>query len=328
VQAANSGANDLSARTAAQSEITALTDEITRISDSTSFGGTKLLDGTYGVKAATATGNTVNGVTLASAQLVTANDTFSITIDGGSTVVVGDTVANGSGGIFPNHGTIGPNPLNSSAQVIAEDIAAKTNAALATAGSVHAGNVTVTVSEADDSAPGAERYAFKMEVSGLEDGKNFVLADVFGGPLTDAGLPTGAAVAAAGDGGQFQIGANQVDTLKVTIDNIDAASLGIDTVDVTDPADANAAIELFDAAIAKVSTQRGELGAVQNRFESMINNLQVTTENLVASESRIRDTDMASEMTNFTKSQILSQAGTAMLAQANQVPQGVLSLLR
>ena len=99
-------------------------------------------------------------------------------------------------------------------------------------------------------------------------------------------------------------------------------------MDVTTDTGAAAAIVALDSAISSVSTQRGTLGAVQNRFESMINNLQVTTENLVASESRIRDTDMASEMTNFTKNQIMTQAGTAMLAQANQVPQGVLSLLR
>ena len=83
-----------------------------------------------------------------------------------------------------------------------------------------------------------------------------------------------------------------------------------------------------DAAYQSVSTARAELGATQNRFEHTINNLNVAVENLSASESRIRDTDMASEMVNFTRSQILSQAGTAMLAQANQAPQGVLSLLR
>ena len=77
-----------------------------------------------------------------------------------------------------------------------------------------------------------------------------------------------------------------------------------------------------------MSTTRGELGAVQNRFESTIRNLQVTTENLSASESRIRDTDMASEMVEFTKSQILQQAGTAMLGQANQIPQSILQLLQ
>jgi flagellin len=77
-----------------------------------------------------------------------------------------------------------------------------------------------------------------------------------------------------------------------------------------------------------VSASRGTLGAIQNRFESMINNLAVTTENLQASESRIRDLDMADEMVKFTKTQVLQQAGTAMLAQANQVPQSILSLLQ
>jgi len=91
---------------------------------------------------------------------------------------------------------------------------------------------------------------------------------------------------------------------------------------------ADKAIENIDAAIQTVSTARAELGAKQNRLEMTIKNLNVSVENLTASESRIRDTDMASEMVSFTKSQILSQAGTAMLAQANQMGQGVLSLLR
>ncbi|HWJ66576.1 MAG TPA: flagellin, partial [Nocardioides sp.] len=82
------------------------------------------------------------------------------------------------------------------------------------------------------------------------------------------------------------------------------------------------------AAITEVSTQRAELGAVQNRFEHTINNVNVAIENLSASESRIRDTDMAQEMMSLTRAQILSQAGTAMLAQANSAPNGVLQLLR
>ena len=90
---------------------------------------------------------------------------------------------------------------------------------------------------------------------------------------------------------------------------------------------ASSAIALLDAAISEVSTARGALGALQNRFESSINSLQVATENVSASESRIRDTDMAMEMTNFTRNQILLQAGTAMLAQANSIPQSVLKLL-
>jgi len=127
--------------------------------------------------------------------------------------------------------------------------------------------------------------------------------------------------------GVFQVGAttDATDFLTVAITTV-AAPTGINVA--TSAATARTAIDTIDGLITTTSAQRGELGALQNRFESMINNLQVTTENLVASESRIRDTDMAAEMTNFTKNQILSQAGTAMLAQANQVPQSILSLLR
>jgi flagellin len=91
---------------------------------------------------------------------------------------------------------------------------------------------------------------------------------------------------------------------------------------------ATSAITALDTAIKTVSTQRADLGAIQNRFDHTINNLNVAVENLTASESRIRDADMAQEMVQFTRNQILSQAGTAMLAQANQASQGVLSLLR
>jgi flagellin len=91
---------------------------------------------------------------------------------------------------------------------------------------------------------------------------------------------------------------------------------------------ASSAITALDSAIGTVSTNRANLGAVQNRLEHTISNLSVATENLSASESRIRDTDMAQEMVSFTRSQILTQAGTAMLAQANQAPQQVLQLLR
>jgi flagellin len=94
------------------------------------------------------------------------------------------------------------------------------------------------------------------------------------------------------------------------------------------PSGGERAIDILDDAISQVSTARAGLGALQNRFEHTINNLNVAVENLSASESRIRDTDMASEMVNFTRAQILSQAGTAMLAQANQAPQGVLRLLQ
>jgi flagellin len=102
---------------------------------------------------------------------------------------------------------------------------------------------------------------------------------------------------------------------------------GTATFNATAGAGASAAINAIDAAITTVSGARADLGAIQNRFEHTINNLHTTIENTTASESRIRDTDMASEMTNFTRTQVLTQAGTAMLAQANQATQSILKLL-
>lgn len=130
----------------------------------------------------------------------------------------------------------------------------------------------------------------------------------------------------------FQVGANATtdDTIKVKSQDISGYKDALDgkITAAKDNASYQALIKELDAKIADASTKRGSFGAVQNRFEHTINNLNVAVENLAASESRIRDTDMAAEMMQFTRGQILSQAGTAMLAQANQVPQGVLSLLR
>jgi flagellin len=105
-------------------------------------------------------------------------------------------------------------------------------------------------------------------------------------------------------------------------------SLGLDTVDVSTQSGAKAAIKTIKDAINTVSSTRGDLGALQNRLEHTINNLGVTTENMSAAESRIRDVDMAKEMMNYTKNNILVQSSQAMLAQANQLPQGVLQLLK
>jgi flagellin len=126
--------------------------------------------------------------------------------------------------------------------------------------------------------------------------------------------------------GTFQVGANAGEEMTIDIDAISAADLGTDALDLT--TGASGAITTIDTAIQTVSDQRASLGAYQNRFEHTINNLNVAVENLSASESRIRDTDMAQEMVSFTRSQILTQAGTSMLSQANQASQNVLSLLR
>ncbi|WP_191566717.1 flagellin Hag [Metabacillus idriensis] len=138
------------------------------------------------------------------------------------------------------------------------------------------------------------------------------------------------------DGKVFQIGANAGQSLTLTIGKMDAATLAVGTgageatvgVDITTQANASTAITLVNTAIETVSGERSKLGATQNRLEHTINNLGTSSENLTAAESRIRDVDMAKEMMEQTKNSILSQAAQAMLAQANQQPQGVLQLLR
>jgi flagellin len=123
----------------------------------------------------------------------------------------------------------------------------------------------------------------------------------------------------------FQVGAADGDTIAVsTISLGSVVSSGVFSLSATGTTD----ISEIDSAIAGVSAARADFGAVQNRLEHTINNLSTYEENLTASESRIRDVDMAYEMVNFTKLQILQQAGTSMLSQANQAPNSVLSLLR
>jgi flagellin len=129
---------------------------------------------------------------------------------------------------------------------------------------------------------------------------------------------------------KFQIGANKDQTITLSIGSMDAATLGVDAIngEMDTATKATAAIEVINTAITKVSTERAKLGANQNRLEHTIKNLDTSAENLQAAESRVRDVDMAKEMMSFTKNNILQQAAQAMLAQANQAPQGVLQLLR
>lgn len=126
----------------------------------------------------------------------------------------------------------------------------------------------------------------------------------------------------------LQVGANQNQVISFTIMTGTATSLGISGISVTSNASANSALASIDAAIGTVTTERAKLGALQNRLEKTINNLGSQAENLTASESRIRDTNVALETISLTRLQILQQAGVASQAQANSAPQAVLSLLR
>ncbi|BFU42130.1 flagellin [Krasilnikovia sp. MM14-A1004] len=300
VQSSNGGSNDAEAKSAAQKEFTQLNDELDRIGNTTSFGKSKLLDGSFG-HAEELQGVKVDPSTNA---LPTGAFSFDITDIDGVTLGTPITVS----GAGPGAGA--------SAKDVADSINTALQSALKTAG--YKGNeVAATAQVADDGS------GFTFKFSGPKD---FTLADT-GTSLADLGVTAGAsATNTTANTGQFQVGANSGETLNIAISKIGANALGTDILDLT--ANPDAAIDAIDAAIKTVSDQRASLGAYQNRFEHTINNLNVSVENLSASESRIRDTDMAQEMVQFTRNQILTQAGTSMLSQANQASQNVLSLLR
>lgn len=180
---------------------------------------------------------------------------------------------------------------------------------------------TGTYDSADDrKALQAEVNSLVAEINNIASSLNFNGIKLLNGTVKDV---------------TFQIGVTKDNILTTELANMKADQLGITaagglkigSINIDTQTGASKALAAIEAAIKQVSTQRGEFGAVQNRLEHTINNLGVTAENLSASESRIRDADMAQEMTSFTKQQILVQAGTAMLAQANARPQSVLQLL-
>lgn len=178
-------------------------------------------------------------------------------------------------------------------------------------------------------------YSVKLEdttnTDGDADGK--IYFNVKGNAevaITDGAGVGKASVPNNGKGLTFQIGANGVEDQRVTlnVNDMSSSAIGVANADVSTQDAANAAIDMIDAAVKTVSMQRAGLGALQNRLEYTVNNLTTTNENLTAAESQIRDTDMATEMINYTKNNILQQASQAMLAQANQQPQAILQLLQ
>ena len=290
VQASNTGGLSTDAKGNIQSEMGQLKQELTRISDTTQFNGTKLLDGKYDGKfqIGANVGETINvkvGTSMGASGLgVSGVDVTQPTAAGASTATTVAAVPGTSG-------------------TVATVSAAKDFTKAESFDTLN-GNVTVGGKSLDLSTV---KYAAGSDATARLGALNAA--------LTNAGV---GATASATTTGLVLTGA----TPATTVDAPDKA------VNFTTASGADGAILAIDAAIKSVSTTRADLGAVQNRFDHTVKNLNVAVENLSASESRIRDTDMASEMVNFTRSQILSQAGTSMLAQANKIPQGVLSLLQ
>lgn len=300
VQSAND-TNTQTERDAIQGEVDQLTQEINRIANTTEFNTKKLLNGDL-----TGLADAKDGVL--SKEGTFANGTVSLgTVTGNVTALAVTDVlqitvkSESGGGLFSEHSFDYAKTLGATFTVSA--------AAAGTGFIISDGTNTITVAlsnEDDISAGDTITLSLTKTVAAQTDASKQVVA---------------------------QIGANAGQTMGIGIGDMRSTALGVSLSDgtalsVSTQGKAAGAIKLINNALESVSTSRAALGAYQNRLEHTIANLDTSAENLQASESRIRDVDMAKEMMNFTKQNILNQAAQSMLAQANQAPQGVLSLLR
>jgi flagellin len=290
VQAGNDS-NNADSRKAISTEVTALTSELTRISDSTNFNGTKLLAG---------------GADLSFQVGANSDKSSQIAVGLGSANV--NTVVNALGG--------------------------KDASGVAFVGAVQDKGVVISTTAATSISI--------AQSGGLTKSINLAVSDTSAQVLAKLQAGVGSAFTVTADAttsGKYNVVSNDASLTDTTVNKIVVSGTGVtdgsvtnaaadQALDFSTAADAAASIAVVDKQLANVSTARANLGALQNRFESVVKTLAVSTENLTAAGSRIRDTDMAAEMVKYTRSSILTQAGTAMLAQANQSNQGVLSLLR
>ncbi|UAK16761.1 flagellin [Sporolactobacillus terrae] len=362
VQSSND-TNTASDREEIQKEISQLTSEVDRIADTTEFNTKKLLTGSIGVQ--TSNGENITKLNVGAAtksgtlNFTTADATMATQASATINIATGTTAAaDGTLNITANGQTY--NVGFSAGQTfddIAKNISSTVDGYTATFD-----QTTSDLAITSDDANADQSISVAEAVANTLDGSDHTTAEAGTGTnasgLTAAGASfayqgnnvtvtsgdfTGLQFTLASEGATaavngssitvsggltFQIGANEDQNLNLSINAMDSQNLGISQVDVTTQAGANSAISKIDNAIGSVSSERAKLGAYQNRLEHTINNLGTSSENLTAAESRIRDVDMAKEMSNFTKNNILNQAAQAMLAQSNQLPQGVLQLLR
>ncbi|WP_353086493.1 flagellin [Stenotrophomonas sp.] len=292
VQASNA-TNSASDRKALQAEVEQLVSEIDRVAKQSDFNGTKLLDGSFTsqlfqVGANAGQSIAINNVVDAKADAL-GNAKFAAASTGATI-----TVTTELSGVIINGAAIGTIPAKDNTADFSAAAAAAINSKIGETG-VYA-EVVTTAGTPDDT------HALKL--TSVEADRDLVITGtaVPGFTLSTVAAPTAVAATATG---QF-----------------------VKDLNVSTYVGAQQALEIVDKALESVNSVRADLGAIQNRFTSVVANLQTSSENLSASRSRIRDTDFAKETAELTRTQILQQAGTAMLAQANQVPQNVLSLLQ
>ncbi|MGB6099056.1 MAG: flagellin [Comamonas thiooxydans] len=314
--------NSTEDRAALQKEVTQLKEEIDRVASTTTFNGTKLLDGSFTEKSFQVGANLGERISIdkiVNAQAKNLGDYYQTTTGTALTGAQATTAAVGATDLTDS--------TNATFAAIANGaIKITLNGSGSSPETIDLKNIgAVSVAMESNDAPGVTAANNAAATKRLEDvaksiseatGGRVTATVETGGKLKISSLEefsfTGAAAATAG--------------LDATDKGVKAT--GFDNVSVKTAADADLTILSMDAALKAVNSARADLGAIQNRFESVVSNLSVNSENLSASKSRIMDADFASETANLSRSQILQQAGTAMVAQANQLPQGVLSLLR
>lgn len=290
VKSANGTMSD-SDRKTVQDEVAQLKEEITRISEVTEFNGQKLLNGEFELKGYVY-GNPDVKVSSYSKEVPTKEYTI-------NSLTIKKEVVNGeeTGDYFVSAKQLGagfPDPGNMRAEMNGNLLTLK----------------------------GANNFEITLDLTGVD------LEQKLAVPGDEVNL-TNLKIDATGIGAmRLQIGANEGQVLAVEIPAISLRNMEMEDLDVSTKDGALDAIDSIDKAIRYVSRVRGKLGAYQNRLESTVNSLDITSENMTAAYSRIMDVDMAEEMTNYTTNQVLTQAGTSMLAQANERPSQVLQLLQ
>ncbi|WP_313339590.1 flagellin [Stutzerimonas nitrititolerans] len=310
LQAAN-GSNSDSERTALNDEVTQLKKELDRISNTTTFGGRQLLDGSFGV---------------ASFQVgAAANEIISVGIDEMSSKSLTGTYYKAD---FGSGATVASGSSISAGEETINIVLSKDD------GSTETKSVKVSFKEGDTADDATNRIAAAINDANVgvgilknADGELEIITK--GNGATGSGAASvlsSVTMASGGSTGVTWAGIASGDAPQ-KVENTDDANT-IKEIDISNAAGAQSAVYVIDDAIKQIDSQRAELGAVQNRFENTIANLQNIGENVSAAKGRIQDTDYAAETAALSKNQILQQAGTAILAQANQLPQAVLSLLQ
>jgi flagellin len=309
VQSSNA-TNSKSDRTALQAEVKQLTDEIDRVAKQTSFNGKQVLDGSF------------------------AGAVFQVGANSGDNITVGgltNSSAKGLADVAYRYDAVNSAVAASSVSTLASIASAVLTIAVS-------GSTAIDLGALKAASSGDERLGQVVEAINRKTADTGVTAflskndtgtykvDLFSSKLDSAG--NAAVITLAGFGAATTGIANTTLATAVDAATTTTDALGIDTLTVDSQANSWVALKKIDAAIDQVNSARADLGALQSRFESAVGNIEIQVENISASRGRIVDADFAKETANLSRTQILQQAGTAMVAQANQLPQGVLSLLR